>query len=112
MPQPAAKQNDKIIAVDVHIVMVPTPPGSPVPTPLPHPFSGTIDGALSSNVYIDGQAAATVGSTATNTPSHIATPPGISFQSPPSNDGKISVGTSTVFINGEIAARNLDTALT
>ena len=112
MPQPEAKQNDRIMAVDTHIVMVPAPPAPPVPTPLPHPFSGILNGDLSSDVYIDGQPAATVGSTGANTPSHIPTPPGVSFQAPPSNQGKISIGTSTVFINGKIAARNLDTAMT
>jgi uncharacterized Zn-binding protein involved in type VI secretion len=51
MGQPAAKQGDQINAVDTHIVMVPSP-GGPVPTPLPHPFSGIISGNLSSDVKI------------------------------------------------------------
>ena len=45
MGQPAAKQGDQMTAVDMHIVMVPSP-GGPVPTPLPHPFMGIIDGLL------------------------------------------------------------------
>ncbi len=112
MGQPAAKQNDKITAVDTHIVMVPAPPGPPVPTPLPHPFAGIIDGNLSSDVNIMGQAAATVGSTATNTPSHIPTPPGVSFQAPPTNKGTVIAGSSSVMINGQPAARNNDQAKT
>ena len=37
---PAAKQGDRVQAMDTHIVMVPSP-GGPVPTPTPgHPFSG------------------------------------------------------------------------
>ena len=112
MGQPLAKKGDKVTAVDTHIVMVPSPPGSPVPTPLPHPFSGIIDGNLSSDVKVMGMAAATVDSTATNTPSHIPTPPGTSFQSPPSNKATIKKGSGSVNINGKAAARNGDTAET
>lgn len=111
MGQPAAKQGDQIVATDTHIVMVPSPSGS-VPTPLPHPFTGIIDGNLSSDVNIEKRPAATVDSTATNTPPHIPTPPGVSFQSPPANKGTITIGSSTVKINGKAAARNGDTAKT
>lgn len=111
MGQPAAKQGDQIVAIDTHIVMVPSPSGS-VPTPLPHPFSGIIDGNLSSDVNIEKKPAATVDSTASNTPPHIPTPPGVSFQNPPKNKGKITVGSTTVKINGKAAARAGDTAET
>lgn len=111
MGQPAAKQGDQIVAVDIHIVMVPAVP-NPVPTPLPHPFTGIINGNLSSNVNIMGLPAATVGSTADNTPPHIPTPPGVSFQKPPSNKGTIKIGSATVKISGQAAARNGDTAET
>ena len=109
MGQPAAKEGDQIMATDTHIIMIPTPAG-PVPTPLPHPFTGMIDGNLSSDVNIMGMAAATVDSTATNTPSHI--PQGGPFQSPPSNKGTIKMGSMTVKINGKDAARNGDIAET
>lgn len=112
MGQPAAKQGDKILATDTHIVMVPAPPGSPVPTPLPHPFVGILNGGLSSDVKIMGMPAATVDSTADNSPAHIATPPGTAFQSPPSNKATIKIGSPTVKINGKMAARNGDTAMT
>ncbi len=111
MGQPAAKQGDRITAVDTHIVLVPSPSGS-VPTPLPHPFIGIINGNLSSNVNIMGLPAATVDSTADNTPPHIPTPPGTSFQSPPANRGTIRIGSPTVRINGKMAARNGDVAET
>jgi uncharacterized Zn-binding protein involved in type VI secretion len=111
MGPPAAKQGDQITAIDIHIVMVPSATGS-VPTPLPHPFMGIIDGSLSSNVKIMGVPAATVDSTATNTPPHIPTPPGVSFQTPPSNRATIIRGSATVFINGKSAARMGDTAKT
>ena len=110
MGQPAAKKGDQIVATDTHIVMVPVPP--PTPTPLPHPFTGIISGALSSDVNIMGMPAATVDSTADNTPAHIATPPGTSFQKPPSNKGTIKVGSASVKINGKGAARNGDPAET
>lgn len=112
MGQPAAKRGDQIVAVDTHIVMVPALPSPPVPTPLPHPFNGIIQGNLSSDVKIIGQAAATVDSTADNTPVHIPTPPGVSFQKPPSNKATIKMGSPTVKINGKAAARNGDTAET
>ena len=99
------------MATDIHIVMVPSPSGS-VPTPLPHVFTGIIDNNLSQDVKIMGMPAATVDSTATNTPSHIATPPGTTFQNPPSNKGTIKLGSFTVKINGKMAARNGDTAMT
>ncbi len=111
MGQPAAKQNDQIVAIDTHIVMVPSG-GGPVPTPLPHPIAGIINGGLSSDVKIMGQPAATVDSTADNTPAHVATPPGTSFQNPPSNTATIKMGSQTVKINGKAAARNGDLANT
>jgi len=112
MGQPAAKQGDQIVATDTHIVMVPAPPGPPVPTPLPHPFTGIINGGLSSDVKIMGMPAATVDSTADNTPPHIPTPPGTAFQNPPPNKATIKLGSPTVKINGKMAARNGDTATT
>jgi len=109
MGQPAAKEGDQVMATDIHIVMIPSP-GGPVPTPIPHPFVGQIDGELSEDVNIEGKKAATEGSTASNTPSHI--PQGGSFQSPPSDKGTIRMGSQTVFINGKAAARNGDMAET
>jgi len=109
MGQPAAKQGDQIIATDTHIVLIPAGT-STVPTPLPHPFTGRIDGSLSSDVKIMGKPAATVDSTATNTPSHI--PQGGPFQKTPTNKGTIKMGSTTVKINGKMAARNGDIAMT
>jgi len=109
MGQPAAKQGDRILATDIHIIMIPSP-GGPVPTPLPHPFIGIIDGSCSNDVKIMGMPAAVVGSTASNTPPHI--PQGGPFQKPPTNKGNIMMGSPTVMINGKMAARNGDTAMT
>jgi uncharacterized Zn-binding protein involved in type VI secretion len=110
MGQPAAKMGDKIVAVDTHIVMIPAPPGPPVPTPLPSPFNGMIDSSCSTNVMIEGKPAATVGSMASNVPPHI--PAGGPFQVPPTNKGNIMMGSMTVMINGKPAARMGDTAMT
>ena len=111
MGQPAAKANDQVVGTDVHIVLVPAGPAL-VPTPLPHPFSGVLTGGLAPTVTTAGQAAATVGSTADNTPPHLPTPPGTSFQRPPANRGTIQVGSATVTIAGQPAARNGDVAVT
>lgn len=111
MGLPAATANTTVTAVDTHIVLVPTP-GGPVPTPLPHPFNGVMDGGLINTVKINGQPAAVVGSTATNTPSHIPTPPGASFQKPPANKGTVFMGSTTVRIGGKAAARNGDPVTT
>lgn len=109
MGQPAAKQGDQIVSTDTHIVMIPSP-GGPVPTPLPHPFAGQLDGSLSGDVNIEGKAAAVQGSTATNTPAHV--PQGGPFQKPPSNRATVQLGSGTVLINGKPAARNGDKAMT
>lgn len=106
MGQPAAKRGDQVVAVDTHIVILP----NGTPTPLPHPFNGILQDNLSSNVKIMGQPAATVESIANNTPPHIPTPPGVSFQKPPSNKARVKLGSTTVKINGKQAARNLDVA--
>jgi len=111
MGQPAAKQGDTIVALDYHIVLVPAPPGPPVPQLLPHPFVGVLDGGLSPNVRIMGRQAALVGSTATNTP-HMPTSPGLTFQRLPANRGVVQGGSGTVRINGRSAARGGDLAVT
>jgi uncharacterized Zn-binding protein involved in type VI secretion len=109
MGQPAAKQGDRVVAVDIHIVMAGVPPA---PVPLPHPLSGLLSGGLSSDVKIMGKPAAVVGSTADNTPPHLPTAPGTSFQRPPANKATVQLGSQTVMVNGKPLARNGDKALT
>ena len=58
MGKPIARAQDQVTAVDQHMVMVPTA-GGPVPTMLPHPFAGMLDGALSTSVKSGGMAVAT-----------------------------------------------------
>lgn len=107
MGRPAAKQGDRVTATDMHLIQA---PGPTAPAPVPHPFSGVLDGSLSSDVTVDGRAAATVSSTATNTPVHV--PQGGTFVNPPSNRATIVQGSLTVRINGKPAARHGDRALT
>lgn len=109
MGQPAACEGDVIIAVDTHIVMIPSP-GGPVPTPLPAMFQGFLNGKLSTSTFFDGHAAAIVGSTADNMPPHI--PMGGPFQTPPENKATVYMGSPTVIIDGQQAARNGDPAMT
>lgn len=107
MGLPAAKKGDKVVAVDMHQIQ---PPGTAPPVLIPHPFSGTIDGGLSSDVKISGSFAATKDSTASNLPPHI--PIGGTFVNPPGNKAKIVMGSPSVKINGKPAARAGDTAET
>jgi uncharacterized Zn-binding protein involved in type VI secretion len=107
MGLPAAKQGDRIVAKDFHLIQ---PPGPVSPIVTPHPFSGTINGSLSADVKIMGKPAATIKSTATNTPRHL--PIGGTFVKPPTNRGTIVSGSGRVFINGKPAARSGDTAIT
>jgi uncharacterized Zn-binding protein involved in type VI secretion len=111
MGQLAATQGDQVTATDIHIVLVQKLPAPPTPTAQSFPFAGILDGKLSRDVRIGGRAAATVGSTATNTPPHLAAPPD-QFQRPPTNRATVQAGSATVRINGQPAARADDPALT
>jgi uncharacterized Zn-binding protein involved in type VI secretion len=108
MGQPAAKQDDQILATDTHIVVVP----GVGPQTVTDPFAGPIKGGLSGDVKIMGKPAAVVGSTADNTPPHLPKPPATKFQKDPSNKGTIQSGSQTVKINGKPAARDGDPAVT
>ena len=109
MGVPGAKKGDRVVGVDTHIVMIPSPAG-PVPTPMPMPFMGQLDDALCNAVCIDDQAAAVEGSKASNSPQHI--PAGGPFQAPPSNKATVQQGSSTVFFENKAAARMGDPAMT
>lgn len=106
MGSPAAKQGDRIVALDTHLIQ---PPGPASPVMVPHPFNGIFDSGLSADVRIGGMPAATVGSGATNTPPHI--PIGGAFVNPPSNQAMVSKGSGSVTINGKAAARAGDKAV-
>jgi hypothetical protein len=63
MSAPGAKLGDRVVAIDTHIVMVPSP-GGPVPTPIPAPFDGRWCESLSASVCIDNKPVAIRGSVA------------------------------------------------
>jgi uncharacterized Zn-binding protein involved in type VI secretion len=107
--QALAKQGDQVTGVDTHILLMPSPSG-PVPTPTPLPFTGTLDTALSADIFVDGKAVATKDSVATSTPGHV--PAGGPFQTPPTNQATVDAGSDTVFMDSKPAARNGDTAMT
>jgi uncharacterized Zn-binding protein involved in type VI secretion len=108
--QPAARQNDPVVATDTHILLVPSP-GGPVPTPTPLPFSGQLVGNLSPDVMINGLPAAVQGSIAQNMPPHIAPPPA-TFSKPPTNQGRVIIGSQTVLVNNKPLARVGDQVMT
>ncbi len=109
MGMPGAKQDDQVVGIDIHIIMIPSPAG-PVPTPMPMPFVGKLSGSLSTSVQIDNKAAAVKGSTAQNQPQHI--PAGGPFQNPPANQATVDAGSATVMFDGQKAARLGDAAKT
>lgn len=107
MGQPVAKSGDQVVGLDTHIVMIPSP-GGPIPTPMPLPFSGHIDGGTIAGVFVDDKEVAVEGSTATNQPHHI--PAAGQFQKDPSNKATIKGASSSVFAGDHGVARNLDGA--
>ncbi len=107
MGLPAATATSQVLGVDLHIVLVPSP-GGLIPVPLPHIFSGRITGGTASTVLVGGKPVATQDSIATNSPPHIAMPPGVMFQTPPSNQGTVVMGSTTVSAGGKGIARVVD----
>lgn len=102
--QPLARQGDQVQGIDVHIVLVPSP-GGPVPTPGPHPFSGSLTGGTIADVVVEGRPVAVVGSSARSTTPHLPVPPTGSFQNPPRNEGSVTQGSTSVFAGGKPVAR-------
>lgn len=107
MSKPVAKQGDRVVGVDTHLV-IPEGGGPPVATALP--FEGTLDADLSPNVLAEHRPVALVGSIAHQLPGHVVAPK--SFVKPPSNQARVVVGASTVLANHRALARSGDTAET
>lgn len=105
--KPVAKSHDHIVAVDTHLVI---PEGGGKPEPVPLPFDGLLVEELSPDVLAEHRAVATVGSVARQAPGHIVSPK--SFVNPPSNEGRVVVGSATVLANNMPLARAGDTATT
>jgi len=100
----AAKHLDPVLGIDVHIVMIPSPAG-PIPTPIPHPFSGMLFDPLDyipmvgATVLINGLPRAHAGTAVLAMPVHV--PMGGVFLKPPANEGEMYMGSSTVIVDGE-----------
>jgi uncharacterized Zn-binding protein involved in type VI secretion len=107
MGKAAAKSGDKIKGNDIHTVVL-SSNGAKKPYNLP--FVGSIASGLSSNVRINSQFAAVVGSGADNDPPHSSDLG--SLVPPPSNKGSVFSGSATVKINSKGAARHGDKATT
>lgn len=105
--RPAAKEGDRIVAVDMHLVI---PPSGGSPQPMPLPFVGKLSEELSGDVLVDNKPVAVVGSKAKNDPAHV--PNAGSFEKPPKNEGTIITGARTVFANDKPVARHEDSAET
>ncbi len=95
----AAKRGDTIEATDTHLL--------PDSTPISLKFKGVIDSGLCDSVLIMDQPSATQDSGASNIPPH----PG-AFLRPPSNKGRIILGSQSVLIDDKPAARDGDMAST
>ena len=109
MGKAAAKQGDRVVGTDVHVVLVPSS-GGPVPTPVSLPFTAAISDSCSTTVFVDGKAAAVAGAGTTNQPPHVA--PAGRFAREPANRGKVLPGGASVFVDGKPAARAGDQVLT
>ena len=96
-----AKQFDIVQGVDTHIIQ---PPGPVPPVPIPHPFVGMVYDPMeftpqNASNMVGGIPRAQAGTTVMATVPHI--PIGGVFVKPPTNDGEIYMGSSTVQVEGE-----------
>ena len=106
---PAAKNMDPVMGVDIHLVQ---PPGPSPPIPIPHPFVGILCDffdfvpIIGGTVFINTLATprALAGTEAKAIPPHI--PIGGTFIKPIGNEGEQFMGSSTVKMDGEVAAYN------
>lgn len=100
-----AAQDDRVMGMDVHIMVVPSGP-STTTAPLPHPFIGKLNDGLSDDVSIGDKKAAVWGSKSKHDdPTHMQLPGTIKFQNNPKKEGEVTGGTSpSVKIDGKEAA--------
>lgn len=99
----AAKHFDPVVGIDTHIVAIPTP-GGPVPTPIPHPYVGSVFDAIDylpggASVLVNGLPRGHAGSAVLFSTPHI--PMGGMFTVPPSNEAQLFHGSTTVVSEGE-----------
>ncbi|CAA9228861.1 MAG: Rhs family protein [uncultured Cytophagales bacterium] len=99
---PAAKQFDIVMGVDIHLIQLPAP-GPPVP--IPHPFIGMVFDPmdfvplLGATILVNGVPRAQAGTGAKDIPVHF--PLGGTFIKPPGNEGEMFMGSTTVLAEDE-----------
>jgi len=120
----AAKWGDPVLGIDVHLVVIPSPP---LTAPLPHPFIGAVfdpigaavGAAISAvlggggPVFVNGMPTGNTGTEAMNIP-HFPTPPGTApapGDAPPDNEGTLLTGSKTVKFGGSSQSRELSSAI-
>lgn len=95
--------NDRIVG-NCAVHQVPSPTGSPMPSPSPLPFSAPLTTGLATTVKIGGKFAAVAGSSGVNTPPHAGLHASDPYLAPPSQQGQVLAGSSTVTFDGKPAA--------
>jgi len=102
MGQPAVTMNDRINgSCATH--QVPSPTGAPMPGP-PFPFSAPLTLGLAMTVQVGGKPAAVQGSSGLNTPPHVGLHASDPYMAPPTQIGRVLVGSATVQFEGKPAA--------
>jgi uncharacterized Zn-binding protein involved in type VI secretion len=84
--------------------LVPGPAGAAVPGP-PMPFSAPLTQGLSTSVRLQGEFAAIVGSSGSNSPPHVGLHASDPWFAPPAQQGRVTGGSSTVLIENTPAAK-------
>lgn len=109
MGAPAAVMGDQIQAVCVGH-QIPAALGAPAPGP-PMPFSSPLALGLAATVLIGGKPAAVMGSTGLNVPPHVGLHATDPFMLPNLQEGRVTVASTTVLIEGKGAASASSTCL-
>jgi uncharacterized Zn-binding protein involved in type VI secretion len=101
----AGKHLDPVMGIDTHIVMVPTPVGAPIPTPLPNPYVGIVMDPLDyapvigATVMINGLPRAQAGTGTIQITPHL--PLGGPLVPPPTGEGEMFMGSLSVEVDGD-----------
>ena len=104
MGTPAAVMGDQVTGTCMaHLIPNPAT-GAPQPAP-PMPFAAPLLVGLATKTMIGGKPAAVQGSSGVNTPPHVGLHPSDPFMVPATEQGQVTVGSTTVLIEGRPAAR-------
>lgn len=101
----AGKHLDAVMGIDTHVVMIPSPVGAPVPTPLPNPYVGIVMDPLDyvpgigATVYINGLPRAQAGTGTMQITPHL--PLGGPLVPPATGEGEVFMGSMTVDVDGD-----------